>query len=236
MSSPGRSSLVYLGVLTVLSAGAIALSLATAPPVAEQQLHIGSGSTAGVGSFVMDLVNTFTTQGAGPGGASQVQRGTQHIVYQAPDRFHEMISSGRGQGIDIIVVGSQRYQRKSPRLWTQLPSGATDIGLSAVNSLVLLPANTAAKGTPVTRHGQTSNSVYAYGLPPGPLAVVDAKLFGAGAGVIARHAFTVTIDKEFMVSQTFLATAGNQADRITVRYSELGTAPPVTPPPTSALH
>jgi hypothetical protein len=238
MSSPGRQSLVHLGALTVLTAGAIALSLATAPPVAEQQLHIGAGATTGVGSFVMDLVNTVTTRAPSPGGSARVQSRTLHIVYQAPDRLHETLSAGPGQTIDIVVIGNQRYQRTAAGRWVQLPPGRTgsvSTGQAAVNGVVLVPATAATAGTPVVRHGKTSSALYAYGLPPAQLATVYRVLFGVTGAVIAQHAFDATIDKEYMVSQTFLAAAGNQTDRIAVRYSELGTAPAVTPPPPSAL-
>jgi hypothetical protein len=238
MSAPGTRALLLVGALGVLTVGAIALSLATAPPVAEQQLHIGASATAGVGSFVMDLTNTVTTKATLPGRAAQVQRSSVHFVYQAPDRIDETLVNATGRAVEIVCVGNSRYERTTGGHWVQLPAGANgavSACQSAVSSVVLVPANAAAVGTPVVRHGQTSNAAYTYDLTPADLATVLRVMFGVGPSVIAGHHFTAAIDKEYMVSQAFLAAAGNQTDLIGVRYSQLGTAPAVVPPSAGAL-
>jgi len=238
MPAPGRESLLLVGALGVLSVGAIVLSLLTAPPIAEQQLHVGASATAGVGSFVMDLTNTVTTRPVLPRGVPQVQSSRVHFVYQSPDRIDETLQAGNNQTVRVICIGNLRYERTAQGRWVQLPngpSGAVSTCASAVSTVVLVPADAAAAGTGVVRHGETSNALYTYDLAPLDLATVDRVLFGATPTVIASHAFDATIDKEFMVSQTFTAAAGRQTDRIAVRYSRLGTAPAVEPPPSSAL-
>jgi len=234
MAPPRRDSLLFLGALTVLAVGAIALSLATAPPAAEQQLRVGAGATTGVGSFVMDLTNTVTTKGVG---RNQVQQSTVHFVYQSPDRLDETLINSAGQKVELLVVGNERFERTNGR-WVQLPAGANgpvSTGEAAVNDVVLVPATAATFGTPVVRYGQTSSSRYSYDLDPQALATVYRVLFGVNGNVISSHHFGATIDKEYMVAQSFVASAGNQTDAITIRYSQLGTAPAVEPPPPSAL-
>jgi hypothetical protein len=237
MSASGTRALLFVGGLGVLAAGAVALSLATAPPVAEQQLHIGASATVGVGNFVMDLTNTVTTKAAAPGRAAQVQSSSVHFVYQAPDRIDETLRNANGQSLEIICIGNSRYEHTAGH-WVQLPAGANGAVSaceSAVSSVVLVPANAASVGTPVVRHGKTSNAVYSYNLAPADLATVFRIMFGVGPSVVAAHHFTAAIDKEYMVSQAFLAAAGNQTDLIGVRYSQLGTAPAVLPPSAGAL-
>ncbi|HUO48528.1 MAG TPA: hypothetical protein VMU09_06815 [Acidimicrobiales bacterium] len=236
MPAPGRPSLFVLAALAVLTAGAVALSLATSPPVAEQQLYVGAGATAGVGSFVMSLTNTVTTRAALPGRPPQVQRSSVRFVYQAPDRIDETLTNANGRAVEIICIGNSRWERAAGGHWVRIPGGATgavSTCQSAVDTVVLVPANAAANGTPVVRHGQTSNATYTYGLAPADLAAVFRILFGVPATAVASHAFAATVDKEYVVSQLFHAAAGDQTDDIGVRYSELGTAPAVTPPPSA---
>jgi hypothetical protein len=236
MSAPGRRPLILLAVLGLLSVGAIALSLATSPPVAEQQLHIGASATSGVGNFVMDLTNTVTTKPAVPGRPAQVQRSSVHFVYQAPDRIDETLQNSNGRAVEIICIGNSRWEHTAGGHWVQLPkgaAGAVSTCQSAVDTVVLVPANAAAAGTPVVRHGQTSNATYRYDLAPVDLATVFRILFGVPSTAVASHVFAATIDKEYVVSQLFHAAAGNQTDDIGVRYSQLGTAPAVVPPPST---
>jgi len=191
-----------------------------------------------VGSFVMDLTNTVTTRPLLPGAKPQVQSSSVHFVYQAPDRIDETLQNASGQSVRIICIGNLRYERTAQGRWVQLPNGANgavSACASAVSQVVLVPANAAAAGTQVLRHGKTSNSLYSYDLSATNLAVVYHILFGVTPSVISSHAFDATIDKEYMVSQSFTAGAGRQSDRIGVRYSGLGTAPAVEPPPPSAL-
>jgi len=233
MSAPGREPLLLLAALGVLAAGAIALSLATAPPVAEQQLQIGAGATAGVGSFVMDLTNTVTTNSVVPGRAPQVQRSSVHFVYQAPDRIDETLKNANGRTVEIICIADDRWERTAGGNWVQLPAGArgaVSTCQSAVDNVVLVPAKAAANGTPVVRHGKTSSATYTYGLAPADLASVFRVLFGVPATAVSGHLFAASIDQEYVVSQLFHAAAGNQTDDIGVRYSELGTAPAIAPP------
>ena len=228
--------MLFLGALTLLTAGAIALSLATAPPVAEQQLHIGAGATTGVGSFVMDLTNTVTTKSTGA--PAQSQSSHVHFVYQAPDRVDETLATGNGQTVELVVIGNLRYEHTAQGRWVQLPAGAAgsvSTGQAAINGVVLVPATAATKATPVVRHGKTSSAAYSYDLSGQDLATVYRVLFGVRGSLIAAHAFGAIIDKEYMTAQSFVAAAGNQTDAITVRYSQLGTAPQVHAPSSAAL-
>jgi len=233
MTSPGRESAIFLGALAVLSAGAIALSLATSPPVAQQQLHAGAGATAGVGNFVMDLTNTVTTRASSPGGAAQQQSSKVHFVYQSPDSIQETVSSG-GRSAEFVVIGNHRWERMGTGHWVSLPAspaGGPSAGKAAVDTVVLLPATAASMAESVVRHGKTSSAFYTYGdLPAATLANVDRVLFGVPTASIAAHAFDARIDKEYMTGQSLAAEAGNQIDILRIRYSELGTAPPVVAP------
>jgi hypothetical protein len=224
-------------MLAVFTAGAAALSLASAPPVAEQQLRIGAGATAGVGSFVMDL--TSVVRGAArPSGPTQVERSSFRLVYQAPDRIQETQAGPNGTIEEIVIVGDRRYERVGGH-WVQFPgspTGSVSVGRSVAETFVLVPSTAASKAEDVVRHGQTSSSRYGYDLSGTPLAALFAALYRVPVSMTSGHVFGARVQAEYMVNQTFFAAAGGSSDTVTIHYSRLGTAPAVVAPPASALH
>jgi hypothetical protein len=229
MPAPGTRSPLVLGVLGVLTAGAIALSLATAPPVAEQQLNIGASATPGSGSFLMEVTNTLTTTVAGR--APVVQHSSEFVVYQAPDRFHYTTTVTGGRRVEVICVGTVGFERTAGGHWVKLQPG---LGGSTCPGpllrLALVPSAVAAGGTPVVRHGQTSNATYTYAMPPAYLAAVAEVLFQVPPSALGHPLASATIDKEYMVSQRFRASHLDQTDAIEIRYSQVGTAPAISAP------
>jgi len=230
MTTPRWESMFALAVMTLLAAAAVVLSIHSAPPVAEQQLQIGAGATIGAGSFVMDLTQTRTSAGATPGAPAQQQVSQLHFVYQAPDSLDETVSQG-AQTAERIIVGDVAYVRSGKGPW----KGGVDptLGPSAVSDLVLLPGTVTTKASPVTRHGQTSSAFYVFGLADTQLA----ELFGPQAPAqLTGHAFTARIDKEYMTGQNFTVSTASLSEVVAIRYSEIGTAPPVRLPVTASAH
>ncbi len=219
-----------LVVMTLLAAAAVVLSIHSAPPVAEQQLHVGAGATVGAGSFVMDLTQTRTGAGTTPGAPVQQQVSQIHFVYQAPDSLDEIVSQG-GQTAERIIVGDMAYVRSGSGPW----KGGVDptLGPSAVSELVLLPGMVTTKAMPVTRHGNTSSAFYVYGLADEQLAA----LFGPQAPTqLTGHSFTARIDKEYMTGQSFTVSTSSLSEVVAIRYSDIGTAPPVRLPVAASSH
>jgi hypothetical protein len=236
MGGPRRGSLAILGMLAILTAGAAALSLASAPPLAEQQLRIGAGATAGVGSFVMD-VNSVVRGAARSSGPAQVEHSSFRLVYQAPDRIQEIQVGQNGATNEIVIVGNGQYERVGGH-WTSVtgsPIGSLSIGRSIAETFVLVPSTAASKAEDVVRHGQTSSSRYSYDLSGAKLAALFAALYRVPVSQTTGHAFGAGVQSEYMTTQTFFAAATGSSDTVTIHYSRLGTAPKVVPPPASAL-
>ncbi len=72
---PGRPSalpFVIVGVFTILLVGAIVLSLSTAPPLDEQQLHAAATATLNASGFVLvDTISVTSSGSAAPAPGSQ---------------------------------------------------------------------------------------------------------------------------------------------------------------------
>ena len=118
---PGRPRalpFVLVGVFTILLVGAIALSLSTAPPLDEQQLHIAATATLDASGFVVVDTNSITSPGSTspvPGSETVVV----HVLYQAPDAIEESEVGPGGQTGAVILIGARRF-RESGSQWTEL--------------------------------------------------------------------------------------------------------------------
>jgi hypothetical protein len=225
MESSGRESAFFLGALVVLSGGAAALSLSTAPPVAVQQLHIGAGATVGVGSLVIHANEVKATAGAGSAPRSSALSIVD--VYQGPDRWAETARNGQGQIGQLVVIGNQSWQRTLPGRWVELPSSDTipSKGEAASQQNFALAA-LAQNAESVTRHGVTSSAVYSFELSPAALI----ETFGGTPPPGFSYSLSALIDGPYMTGQQLSASNGSASERIMLKYSQLGTAPPVTAP------
>ncbi len=200
MHSPtGLSSHFTVGLLTLLSAGAIVLSLETAPPVAKQQLQSAAHNTIAASSFVLTDVNTISssTPIAALGGKKS-ESNVVRIRYEAPDRIIDEITEPNGQNVTLLVVGDSRFERFDHRQWTQLPSvprtGITT-GAAFVREL-LVPLQSFAGATSVVHRGSN------YFLIPGNESSLLQSLFGAqAASRLTSVTFSATVNGEFVGSE-----------------------------------
>jgi hypothetical protein len=225
MATRSPQSAIALGVLTVLAAAAAVLSIATAPPAAEQQVRVAAGATVGVGSFVMDLEDTVSSRAVGSA-PPQVQSSQARVVYQSPDRIAISGAGGSGQ---VVLVGNLRYEQSPTGRWVRL-SSVPGAAQSYAEGVVLVPAKAFTAAEDVTRATRTS-SLYSVGsMQAAELDTLLGVYFRVPESVIRSHFFVAQIHKEYMTAQQLTAAAGNQVDTFTIHYSELGTAPAVVIP------
>jgi len=213
-----------------LGAGAIALSLLSAPPVAEQQLQLAAKNTVAASSFVLTDVNVLATSKPSPtlGGRSS-ETDLVRIDYQSPDRLLDEVTSSPGHTVTLLVVGDQRYERAGTGLWTRLPPSSTpqtSNGAAAARQL-LSPLRSVAGATSVARRGST------YYFVPAQEASLLQSLFGPGASALSSVRFTALINGEYLGSEQILDDEAGALYAVRFSYSSVGTAPAVELPPPS---
>jgi hypothetical protein len=229
MHTPSRAAPhVLLGILTLLSAGAIWLSLATAPANAPKQLQAAADNTASVSSFI--AVYDFPVVNG-----TQIHTSEVTFTYQAPDRIQETGTGPSGQPEVILVVGSQRYVRIGTGPWHGLAGGSSS-GTNAGRTLalrLLSLIDTPREAQSVTRTGDT----FAFTLPSdatsaqflqGLLGLQQAQLSGAPA-------FQATVTGEYMTAVAVSAQHSGQQLAASLRFRSIGSAPALAPPPPSQV-
>lgn len=215
-----------VGLLMILVAGAIALSLVTAPPVAKEQVQVAAANTLASPSFVVDDSSLVTASG----NATQEHYGAR-IVYQTPDKVLETITGSSGV-ISELVIGTKHYERAGAGKWVQLPAVAQareTPGQEAVDE-VLLPLRSLTDSSAAARQGNV------YVLVPGRLDEL-LSTFGLPAQVTKSGSvsFAATVSGEFISSVRIVAVLGGEEASIVLFYRSIGTAPPITAPPASAV-
>lgn len=216
---------LLVGALTLLTGGAIALSLLTAPQVAQQQLKVAAMNTAGAASFV--FVDHVTIREPRPtsalGGRSSATT-TQSVVYQAPDRV--LVSSSSAPGTMLLVIGNQRYERTGNGPWSPLPAvgaGGASTGIQEAQ-LLLFPLQSLADSTSVTMTGST------YRFVPGAKAALVEDLFGTLASQLSTLRFSAFVNGEFVRSERVLAARGDARFTIDFAYLSIDKAPALEVP------
>jgi hypothetical protein len=222
----GLVSHVLLSVLILLSAGAIVLSLETAPPVAETQLRTAAQNTQAASSFVVDYVERVSSPVRSSAlGGKKSETTHLRVFYQAPDRITEHVTEG-GRQATVIVVGNIRYVRIAGGTWTAttIPTSA---GVSAGEELaraLVLPLQSAANATSVTK---TENR-YAY-LPTNLVNLLES-LFGEEASSLSSIRFYATIEGEFVGSQLVVGSHSPYSFAVALHFSSVDTVPAIRPP------
>jgi hypothetical protein len=222
-----------LGGLTLLSAGAIALSLLTAPPVAQKQLQGAAKNTAAASSFVLTDVNRIRTPApsAALGGKSS-ETGTVRILYQAPDRIRDEVHEGSGQTVTLVVIGDRRYEREGAGRWSVLPPSA-NVGVSngaAAAQEVLLPLESLAAATSVVNDGSD------YLFVSGNEMLLLENLFGEQeAAQLSAVKFSARLRGEFIGSEVVTADEGTVRYRIHFQISSVDSAHAVVAPSASQI-
>ncbi|HAM01091.1 MAG TPA: hypothetical protein DCQ30_02515 [Acidimicrobiaceae bacterium] len=203
---------MMLGVLTLLSLGAIVYSLDTAPPNAQLQLRTAANNTKNAASFV--LVDVESAGSTSSSSATNQERAV--IVYNAPDRVEETVTAG-GRSGTVLVVGNRRYERSGSGKWFDLgpPASGTTKGTSAGQiavSEILYPLTSLAGATNVSVHS-TAHVSSVYTFVPGQEALLLLRLLGTSVPPGTRS-YLATIHGEFVgVEEVDLSNAG---ERITI--------------------
>lgn len=225
----GVLSHTLLEVLILLSAGAIALSLLTAPPVAQEQLQLAARNTLSASSFV--LADKVTVQEPRPtptlGGRSSVTN-TATIEYQAPDRILDQTVS-EGRSVSLLVIGNNRYEKSGGGVWTKLPpvphvGGSTG---SEAAAQVLAPLESLAGASSVVASGST------YRFVPGDRASLLENLFGQSAQPLTSISFTAAVTGEFVGAERILAERAGARFVIDFGFLSVGSVPPIEAPSSS---
>lgn len=216
MKPPGRLfALLALGVLTLLTVGAIVLSVAIAPPNARQHLQVAARNTAGASSFLVRLRIDEAVPGVS-GSTAATSRAT--IRYHAPDQLSlSEVASGRvvrervlGRTVYLSYDGGHSWQRLQ--------------GQQVANAF-LAPLHALTTVNDVEQHGDVylvsdaSDLARAFGINVGSLGQVHA---------VAR----ATIHGEFLrvLEVTFRSNRAGAA-RYTQGFTMVDQVPAIKPPP-----
>ena len=223
--SPRALPFVLLGVFTILVVGAIALSLSTAPPTDDQQLHIAAAATLDASGFVVVDTNSVTSPGAAtPGSGSETV--VVHVLYQAPDAIEESELGPGGQAGAVILIGARRF-RESGGQWTELPP-SPGLGVRVVKT-IQSPLRAASGAVVVSRDGDL------YRFVPKGLDRFLSSVLGVRPSQASSPVLTAEVQGEFLTHERITALVGAQRLTVDLVFSDVGSAPPVEAPPTSSL-
>lgn len=224
---------LMLGVLTLLSLGAIVYSLDSAPANAPLQLHTAATNTTNASSFV--LVDTESAGPASSSAATNEERAV--IVYNAPDRVEETVNAG-GRSGTVLVVGNTRYERSGNGKWFNLgppasgTTSATSAGHLAANE-ILYPFKSLAGATNVTVHSTaTISNVYKF--VPGQEALLLLRLLGTSVPPGTRTYLATTNGEFVSVEEIALSNAGERIV-IDLAVKQVDHAPVIEAPPPSQV-
>ena len=215
---------VIMAVFTVLVFGAIALSLVTAPPGAQTDLHSAAKSTLDATGFRLTDVNSATYIGPVPQGTKgQLLTRTNviHVLYQAPDAVRESGTGASGQPLTAVVAGSRRLVTSNGR-WSAYPPKA-GLGAQAAKA-VLSPLQVATGGTDVVRDGDV------YGFVPTDLTSFVTDILGTAPSKLTQLHVAAVVHDGFLVEERISAVMGSNRLGVDLTFSAIGSAPPVTLP------
>jgi len=217
---------VLVGMLTVLVLGGIALSLATAPPDATQQLRIAAGATEQSSGFVLTDTNSIAPPGAAP--RSMVVR----VVYRSPDRVKESGTDSTGQALSVIVIGQRHFERRAgdPK-WTEL-APTPQLSTEAVQTL-LFPLQGAQHAVDAVRTSVGSGAT-TYRFLPSDSAQLIRNILGATPSQLSSLRFTAVVRGDYLADERITAVVrGGEQLEVDLAFSAVGSAPGVEVPPTS---
>ena len=217
---------MLLGVLAILSACAIVLSLSTAPGVSQQELQTAARNTTDASSFVLDYnVRTFTTLSPTASRGKPVETGAEAVEfdYQAPDRVLE-VRSQNGEVVSFLIAGHESYERLGSGPWSKLPSASPQTSQGAqVVSQVLSVLHPMAHAHSVVRSGST----YRFKPETGDPFVKD--LFGTTA--LSKVGVTpAALSGGLVADEGISASASGMLYDIAFSFHLVGVAPPVKIP------
>jgi hypothetical protein len=213
---------VLLGVFTVLVVGAIALSLSSAPPLAQQQLQNAAQATMAAPGFSLALSSSVTTS-ANSGQPSGTVR--LLVLYRAPEAVEETEQGPPGESAAVIVIGDRRYQASDSH-WTAL-APSPGVGALLVKSL-MTPLQAAAKASDVTRQGDL------YRFSTNDVDHVVRTLLSVGTTPLSSPRLNAVVHGGYLTHEQITALVAHQRLDLELAFSSIGTAPPVRVPSTLA--
>ena len=219
---------VVLAAMTLLSLGALVLSLDTAPPNAQSQLRGAAANVTGASSFVLTDTVTSGPPASSPLGTSTTRQQAV-FVYQAPDRVEETVHAGTQVG-SVLWVGTRSYERIGNSKWFPLPAASSrtsTTGQLAATQL-LFPLQTIATASGVTKHG----SIYAF--TPGQEELLMSRLFGSQLPT-GTMSFEATIGDEFLGLAQISVVGVTERRTVDLALSLINHAPPLNLPPASQI-
>jgi hypothetical protein len=225
---PRRRALpfVLVGALGMLSAGAIVLSVATAPVTDVEQLHLAAGSTLAASGFSLVDTNSVVSEATvGPTAGSGTTQ-VVHVRYQAPDAVEETGPNATGQIVTVVVVGSRRFEGVGSR-WEELPP-APGLGAAAVDDL-LFPLRAAATADQVVRSGDR------YGFVPKDLTGFLTTLLGLRPAHLESLQVSAKVTGDFVSTERISVRLGQERLQVALVFNAIGSAPPVTVPPAAEV-
>jgi hypothetical protein len=214
---------VLLAVFGALSIGAIALSLSSAPRLAQEQLRGAANETMSASGFVLRDDNSVAAASASGQPASNKPRQTAAfvVVYQAPDAVQETEVDQSGGNAEVIAVGDRAF-RRTGSTWTEVAS-SPGIGARSV-ATILSPLQGAAGATVVTQHGDR------YSFEPADARKLLTTVLGAPPSEVSSPRLTAVVHDRELTAETITARVGTERLEVDLRFSSIGSAPPVTAP------
>ncbi len=216
-----------LGLLALLSAGAIVLSLLMAPPVAQQQLQGAASSTVAASSFALTFKTTVEVPGrSAASGGRTVATNSSRFEYQAPDRVLEETHETTGLSVSILLIDGDRYERTGNGPWSELSpvSQSGSPGGAEVAGEVLDLVRPLAGATSVVRSGSTYR--FALGNPDTLLST----LFGQAAQQLSSVEFSAVVKGDFVSDEHIVATQASEHITIDFGFASIGELPPIRAP------
>jgi hypothetical protein len=218
---------VVMGLLILLSAGAIVLSLDTAPPIAQQELQIAARDTSAARSFVLEYnIRTFeASTSSGSRVTKPVETGvaTAEFTYQAPDRLFQ-VRNQNGAVVSVLIIGNKQYERMGSGQWSALPSPKSTPSEGAQLAGQLLSAlDPMQHANSVVRSGAT------YRFSPDRGDPFIKNLFGTTA-TLSNVRFSASLSGGLVKNEGISAEGSGTLYELDFSFSMIGTAPPVVTP------
>ncbi len=223
-STPRALPFVLVGALVLLLAGGIVLSLSSAPPLAQQQLQNAATATMSASSFAIVDTNSVTSADTSPSARAHQNASARFLVlYQAPDAIEETEQGPQGQTASVILIGARRFRGTNSQ-WIELPP-SKGLGARAVTT-IMSPLLAATTATSVTRHGEV------YGFVPRHLATLLTTVLAVNAPQLSSPRLTAVVHDGLLTREKVTAVVAHQRLAVDLVFSSIGSAPPVTVPPT----
>lgn len=224
--TPRLLPFALVGAFAALVVGGIALSLSSASPFEQQQLHDAAQATMSASGFALTDTNSVSTLGSAGAAPSESKTVVFRILYQAPDAVEETEAGSGGTTMSVILIGDRRFTSNGST-WAQLPP-SPGVAAQAVQT-ILSPFRAAASAATVTKQGAV------YRFVPTDSDQFLASVLGVRPSALSSPRLTATLRGDTVASETISALDGPQRLQVDLVFSAIGSSPPVSAPPTSSL-